>query len=166
MTTHVDVRRGADHDSVSLMQVSRAVAATTGVTAAQVAMATELNVDVLRGMGFEVPEGAGPNDLVVALRVESDEGLEAALCAAVNSWLAAEWLGKDPRLAASIGIPMQDPRRAGRGHPPRGQRGRGCAGRRGSRTPGPAGASGRSPRRTASPRGGSRRRCRPAARRR
>jgi FdrA protein len=81
MTTHVDVRRGAYHDSVSLMQVSRAVAGTTGVTAAQVAMATELNVDVLRGMGFEVPEGAGPNDLVVALRVESGEALEAGLSA-------------------------------------------------------------------------------------
>ncbi|HET9022222.1 MAG TPA: FdrA family protein [Ornithinibacter sp.] len=78
-TTHVELRRGAYHDSVSLMQVSRSVAGTAGVTAAQVAMATELNVDVLRGMGFEVPEGAGPNDLVVALRVESDDALEAGL---------------------------------------------------------------------------------------
>ena len=31
-------------------------------------MATELNVDVLRGMGFDVPDEAGPNDLVVAIR--------------------------------------------------------------------------------------------------
>ena len=68
MTTHVELRRGAYHDSVSLMQVSRAVAATPGVVAAQVAMATELNVDVLRGMGFAVPDEARPNDLVVALR--------------------------------------------------------------------------------------------------
>ena len=68
MTTHVELHRGAYHDSVSLMQVSRTVAGTPGVTAAQVAMATELNVDVLRGMGFDVPGEAGPNDLVVALR--------------------------------------------------------------------------------------------------
>lgn len=87
MTTHVELRRGTYHDSVSLMQVSRSVAGTDGVTAAQVAMATELNVDVLRGMGFDVPHEATPNDLVVALRTESDDVLPAAL-AAVESTLA------------------------------------------------------------------------------
>ena len=54
----VEVRTGAYHDSGSLMQVSRAVAATAGVSAAQVAMATELNVEVLTGMGFRVPDDA------------------------------------------------------------------------------------------------------------
>ena len=88
MTTHVELRRGAYHDSVSLMQVSRAVAATPGVAAAQVAMATELNVDVLRGMGFDVPVEAGPNDLVVAIRADDDDGLDAGL-AAVGDALAA-----------------------------------------------------------------------------
>jgi FdrA protein len=87
MTVHVDVRRGAYHDSVSLLQVSRTVASADGVEAAQVAMATELNVEVLRGMGFDVPPGAGPNDLVVALRVADDAGLDAGL-AAVESALA------------------------------------------------------------------------------
>ena len=52
MTTHVELRRGAYHDSVSLMQVSRAVAGTPGVAAAQVAMATELNVEVLARHGL------------------------------------------------------------------------------------------------------------------
>lgn len=85
--TLVEVRRGAYHDSVSLMQVSRAVAGTAGVTAAQVAMATDLNVEVLTGMGFEVPEGTGANDLLVALRGESEEALQAGL-AAVASELA------------------------------------------------------------------------------
>lgn len=88
MTTHVELRRGAYHDSVSLMQVSRAVAATPGVLAAQVAMATELNVDVLRSMGFDVPAEAGANDLVVALRVESEDVVEVGL-AAVADALAA-----------------------------------------------------------------------------
>ena len=88
MTTHVELRRGAYHDSVSLMQVSRAVAGTPGVAAAQVAMATELNVEVLRGMGFDVPAEAGANDLVVALRADDGNGLDAGL-AAVTEALAA-----------------------------------------------------------------------------
>lgn len=84
----VELRHGAYHDSVSLMQVSRAVAGTEGVTAAQVAMATDLNVEVLTGMGFVVPEGAGPNDLVVAVRGESGDAVEAGL-AAVDAELTA-----------------------------------------------------------------------------
>jgi FdrA protein len=77
--TSVEVRRGAYHDSVTLMQVSRAVSAVDGVQAAQVAMATELNLDLLRGMGFEPPEGAGPNDMVVAVRADDDEAVTRAL---------------------------------------------------------------------------------------
>lgn len=80
--THVDVRRGAYHDSVTLLQVSRTVADVDGVEAAQVAMATELNVEVLGGMGFDVPEGAGANDLVVAVRAADDAGVAAGVAAA------------------------------------------------------------------------------------
>ena len=75
MADHVELRTGAYYDSVSLMQVSRAVAATSGVEAAQVAMATDLNLDVIRGMGFEVP-AAAPNDLLIAIRGD-DSGIEA-----------------------------------------------------------------------------------------
>ena len=50
--TAVYLRSGAYYDSVSLMQVSRTVADTAGVLAAQVAMATELNIEVLTTMGF------------------------------------------------------------------------------------------------------------------
>ena len=63
--SHVELRSGAYADSVALLQVSRDVAAIDGVLAAQVAMATPLNVDVLAGMGFDVP-AASPNDMVVA----------------------------------------------------------------------------------------------------
>ncbi|MEU6696378.1 FdrA family protein [Pseudonocardia sp. NPDC046786] len=87
MSTHVEVRPGAYADSVTLLRVSRTVAGLDGVTAAQVAMATPLNVDVLSGMGFEVPAGTGPNDLVVALRVTGDAELPAAL-AGVDTALA------------------------------------------------------------------------------
>ena len=68
---HVELRSGAYADSVTLLQVSRAVQATPGVVAAQVAMATGLNLEVLEGMGFDVP-GSSPNDMVVALRLDAD----------------------------------------------------------------------------------------------
>src|SRR3954451_12052857 len=77
--THVELRRGAYADSVTLLQVSRAVQGVDGVAAAQVAMATPLNLEVLTGMGFEVPAEATTNDLVVAIRVAEGGSLEAAL---------------------------------------------------------------------------------------
>lgn len=92
MTDHIDVRRGAYHDSVSLMQVSRQVAAAPGVTAAQVAMATELNVDLIRGMGFAVPDDVAPNDLVVAIRGDDAAAVgrgQAALETALAAMKAA-----------------------------------------------------------------------------
>src|SRR5262245_12818592 len=85
--THVELRSGAYADSVTLLQVSRDVQAVEGVHAAQVAMATPLNVEVLAGMGFDVP-AASPNDMVVALRVADDAALARGL-AAVDSALAA-----------------------------------------------------------------------------
>lgn len=77
--THVEVR-SAYADSVTLLQVSREVAQTPGVQAAQVAMATPLNLEVLTGMGFDVP-ACSPNEMVVAVRLESEEDLPAALAA-------------------------------------------------------------------------------------
>ena len=84
---HVEVRKGAYADSVALLQVSKDVAATAGVWAAQVAMATPLNLGLLATMGFTMP-GSTPNDMVVALRVESHDRIGAAL-QAVESALAA-----------------------------------------------------------------------------
>ena len=37
------------------------------------------------------------------------EDLAAALCTAINDWIAAEWLAKEPRFRASILVPMQSP---------------------------------------------------------
>ena len=37
------------------------------------------------------------------------EDLARALCQAVNDWLVAEWLDRDPRLRASIVVPSQNP---------------------------------------------------------
>ena len=62
----VELRRGTYVDSVTLMQVSRRVAALDGVTSALVAMATDLNLELAAGMGFDVP-AASPNELLVAV---------------------------------------------------------------------------------------------------
>ncbi len=77
MTDLVEIRAGAYRDSVTLMQVSRDVAAAEGVEAALIAMATELNLDILADLGFTRP-AAGPNDLVIAVRAASDHALTGA----------------------------------------------------------------------------------------
>jgi len=86
--THVEVRAGAYADSVTLLQVSRTVQGIEGVAAAQVAMATPLNIEVLTQMGFEVPADVDPNAMVVALRLDDGAALERAL-AGVDDDLAA-----------------------------------------------------------------------------
>ena len=83
----VDVRK-AYVDSVTLMQVSRRVADLDGVGAALVAMATDLNLELAAGMGFDVPSGTSGNDMLVALDVASEEVLVSAR-AEVDAALAA-----------------------------------------------------------------------------
>jgi FdrA protein len=60
------------------MQVSRRVGALEGVSSALVAMATDLNVELLATMGFEAVE-ASPNELLVAVDADTDEALAGAL---------------------------------------------------------------------------------------
>ncbi len=93
MTTHVEVRPGAYADSVTLLAVSRDVAAQPGVEAAQVAMATPLNLEVLASMGFDLPATTS-NDMVVAVRLDDDGSVPAAL-AAVDAALAAAGSRRD-----------------------------------------------------------------------
>ncbi|TDD71383.1 FdrA family protein [Jiangella aurantiaca] len=69
------------------MQVSQAVQGEEGVGGALVAMATQLNLDLLGGMGFDVPT-ASPNDLVIGVTADDDAALGRAL-ARVESALAA-----------------------------------------------------------------------------
>lgn len=87
--THVELRRGAYADSVTLLQVSRTIASGVGVEAAQVAMATALNLEVLNQMGFAIPAEAGANDMVVAVRLTDPDGLDAALSAVDAALVAA-----------------------------------------------------------------------------
>src|SRR4051794_24474923 len=101
MRSHVEVRPGAYADSVTLLQVSRSVQAVDGVLAAQVAMATALNVEVLTEMGFEVPPGAGMNDLVVALRLADASLLDGALAGVEAALQAANRRDEGPSEVAA-----------------------------------------------------------------
>ncbi len=96
MTERVLVRRGAYHDSVTLMLVSRAAGREDGAEAVAVGMATPLNLELLADQGFTV-EDAGPNDLVIAVRARDEAAVEAAV-AAVDRELAAK--GDAPAAAA------------------------------------------------------------------
>lgn len=77
MTDSVEIRRGVYHDSVTLMQVSQRVRTADGVRDALIGMGTELNLGLMREVGFDVPAEAGPNDLVIALRGEDEAAIEA-----------------------------------------------------------------------------------------
>ena len=74
----LETRRGSYVDSVTLMQVSKRVGSLPGVRSALVAMATDLNLDLAVGMGFEPPAGVSPNEMIVALEADNDEALDAA----------------------------------------------------------------------------------------
>ncbi|MFL6116487.1 MAG: hypothetical protein ACJ786_34790, partial [Catenulispora sp.] len=58
--SHLEVRRGEYHDSVTLMLAGRAVAAVDGVERVLVAMGTELNIELLTELGYP-PQPTGPN---------------------------------------------------------------------------------------------------------
>lgn len=97
---HVELRPGAYADSVTLLQVSRAVQGLDGVLAAQVAMATALNVEVLTEMGFAVPAEASTNDMVVGLRLADADALAAALAGVDEALRAAN---RRPDGSAALG---------------------------------------------------------------
>ncbi len=75
------VRAGSYYDSVVLMQLQRALAALPGVLDAGVVMATPANLEVLAASGLAPGEGvsAGPHDLLIAIKAESDAAAGEAL---------------------------------------------------------------------------------------
>lgn len=48
-------------------------------------------------------------NVVYGAQATMSEDLGAALCRAVNDWVAREWLDREPRLRASIVVPWQNP---------------------------------------------------------
>lgn len=77
------LRAGSYHDSVVLMQLQRALATLPGVLDAGVVMATSANLQLLAAAGLEIePElgtGAGADDLLVAVKAESEAAAAEAL---------------------------------------------------------------------------------------
>jgi FdrA protein len=75
------VRPGSYHDSVVLMQLQRALAGLPGVLDAGVMMATPANRELLAASGL-IPGGeivAGPHDLLIAVKAESEQAAGEAL---------------------------------------------------------------------------------------
>jgi FdrA protein len=79
--TRTAVRPGAYYDSVVLMQLQRALTGLPGVLDAGVVMATPANLDVLAASGLRTdPDtAAGPHDLLIAVKAESDTAAGEAL---------------------------------------------------------------------------------------
>jgi FdrA protein len=79
--TRCAVRPGAYHDSIVLMQLQRALAGLPGVLDAGVVMATPANREVLAASGLEpgAEVAAGPHDLLIAVKAESDAAAGEAL---------------------------------------------------------------------------------------
>jgi FdrA protein len=76
-----EIRQGAYHDSVILMQLQRALVDLPGVLDAGVVMATPTNQALLNQSGL-LPEGvesAGPEDLLIVVRAESEAQAKEAL---------------------------------------------------------------------------------------
>jgi FdrA protein len=82
---HVEVRRRVYHDSIVLMVASARMLAVAGTEAAMAAMATPLNLDVIRDSGLwaDAMAGAGPDDLVLAARGRDPEAAVDAADAAL-----------------------------------------------------------------------------------
>jgi FdrA protein len=82
MTTLVNrVRRGFYRDSVALMRISRAVGALPGVEAAALMIGSATNRKLMQDAGLlnDDGRGAGPNDLVLAVRADAAANATAAL---------------------------------------------------------------------------------------
>ena len=80
MIKKAELRKNMYFDSVTLMSLTGKIRAMEGVIDAVVSMATEMNKDLLKGVGLftEEMEGAGPSDLLLAVSSEKEEVVEEA----------------------------------------------------------------------------------------
>ena len=85
----VQIRPGAYHDSVILMQLQRSLAAMPGVQDAGVVMGTPANKEVLAQSGLlvDAAQAAGADDLVIVVRADDAASADSAL-AQVDALLA------------------------------------------------------------------------------
>jgi succinyl-CoA synthetase alpha subunit len=108
------VVRGAVHrqsyrDSVELMGMAATLESLPGVRRAGIVMGTEANLAVLAGAGLggAVTDGAGPNDLIVAVIADDEATAEAAITR------AAELLTAEARSDAGGDRPAERPQTIG-----------------------------------------------------
>ncbi|MFL6194693.1 MAG: acyl-CoA synthetase FdrA [Thermoanaerobaculia bacterium] len=88
------VRAGAYYDSVVLMRLQRALGALPGVLDAGVMMATPANRELLAASGLATDDEAGPGDLLIAVKAETDEAAAEAL-ARVDALMQVRAAGSD-----------------------------------------------------------------------
>lgn len=80
MIVRSTVRRSAYYDSVTLMRAQQSLRGLPGIDEAGVVMGTEANLDVLRQAGLNAGEiTVTPDDLVIVVRGDTPEHVEAAL---------------------------------------------------------------------------------------
>ncbi len=75
----VFVKKNRFVDSVSLMSIGDRVKQLGGIHAAEVQMGTPVNREMLEGLGFELPKDMTANDLVIAVRADSEMKMDEAL---------------------------------------------------------------------------------------
>lgn len=78
---HSEIRPGAYYDSIVLMQLQASLARLPGVADAAVVMASAANLELLESSGLRPPDlgAVGSNDLVIAVRAQSEASALAAL---------------------------------------------------------------------------------------
>lgn len=81
MIVKVEIKKNTYYDSVTLMSLTQRIAALPGVAEAVAVMATPMNKELLAGVGLLTDEAAacGPDDLVIALKADSEAAWQAAL---------------------------------------------------------------------------------------
>ena len=82
-----EVRKGFYLDSVALMRLSREVAAAPGIIEAALMMGTPANIAILQNAGLlgEGAQNARGNDLILAVRADSEVAAQSALSAAASA---------------------------------------------------------------------------------
>ena len=78
---HIPLKKSTYRDSVSLMRISKLASGLEGVIFVMVAMATDTNLELLKDAGFDAADlkGAEPNDLLIALELETDGPQDACV---------------------------------------------------------------------------------------
>jgi FdrA protein len=111
MSTRVAVRKNSYRDSVRLLEATRAILGTSGVSWGWALMATPANIETLAEQGITEGVGTpGANDLIVAVQAVDAAAADAALATAEETLFAAntsddsEEATTAPDLAAALAV--------------------------------------------------------------